>query len=230
MPRTENRRCCWHPWLWIALGVFLGGTAAQQVLAGSIEQRDYQVQVDGKDCGTSQITITRQDDGTTLMTGQASVRVTVVGITYLFSNQINEWWKDGRLIGMKASTNENRKRTELTVSSEANQLRLWVNGKERPIQPQTWTNSFWKLPDSKYHNQRIPILEVDAGKDHLGLLQYVGMEQAAIGSQQEQCYHFRVTGGPNPVDLWFDKYYLLIRQEFVEQGHRTVVQIKSVRR
>ena len=42
--------------------------------------------------------------------------------------------------------------------------------------------------------------------------------------------HFRVTGGPTPIDLWFDRYYRLVRQEFTEAGHKMIVQLVNVRR
>lgn len=198
--------------------------------ATSIEQREYQILVEGKEVGQSNMTITRQDDGTTVMKADAAVRISKGIINFSFNNEITEWWKEGRLIGLKASTTENKRKTDLTVSADNNRLRLWVNNKEKPIQPETWVNSYWKLPDAKYHNKRMPVLEVDAGRDHNALLKFVGTENIAVAGQQEKCYHFKLTGGPNAVDLWFDQYYLLVRQEFVEQGHRTVVQVKSVRR
>lgn len=214
-------------WSGLVVGIFLG--AARTVHAASTEQRDYQVIVEGKEVGQSHITITRQDDGTTVMTGQASVQIKVV-FMFQFSNQITEWWKDGRLVGLKASTTENKRRTDLTVSSDNNRLRLLVNNRERSLHPQVWPNSFWKLPDPKYHNKQVPILEVDTGREHVGLLTYLGTKQLTVGGQSEKCYHFRVTGGPNTVDLWFDQYYVLVRQEFVEQGHRTVIQAMNIRR
>ncbi|MBM4071829.1 MAG: hypothetical protein FJ271_23320 [Planctomycetes bacterium] len=207
---------------------FLGN--ATTASATSIEQREYQILVEGKEVGQSNMTITRQDDGTTVMKGDASVRISKGIINFSFSNESTEWWKDGRLIGLKAVTTENKRKTELTVSADNNRLRLWVNNKEKPVQQDPWVNSYWKLPDAKYHNKRVPVLEVDAGREHNALLKFVGTENMAIAGQQEKCYHFKLTGGPNAVDLWFDQYYLLVRQEFVEQGHRTVVQIKSVKR
>ena len=35
---------------------------------------------------------------------------------------------------------------------------------------------------------------------------------------------------PSPVDVWFDQYHRLVRQEFTETGHRTIVQLVAVRR
>lgn len=218
----ENRR-----WL-LVMGALLGNVVVAR--AASTELRDYQILVEGKEVGQSQMTINRQDDGTTVMKAVAAVRINQLIIKFTFDNETTEWWKDGRLIGLKANTTENKRSTDLTVSADNNRLRLFVNNKERPVQPDIWANSYWKLPDPKYHNKKVTILEVDGGKVHVALLKYLGTENMAIGSQQEKCYHFRLSGGPNTIDLWFDQYYLLVRQEFVEQGHRTVVQVKSVRR
>ena len=41
-----------------------------------------------------------------------------------------------------------------------------------------------------------------------------------------------VAGGASngPVDLWYDKYHRLVRQEFTDSGHKTIVQLENVRR
>src|SRR5262245_39218295 len=41
--------------------------------ATSVEQREYQIFVEGKEVGQSNMTITRQDDGTTVMKADAAV-------------------------------------------------------------------------------------------------------------------------------------------------------------
>src|SRR5581483_10819714 len=95
----------------------------------------------------------------------------------------------------------------------------------RLIRPDVWTTSYWKLADARFHNKTVPILDADSGKESTAQLQYVGTEQINIGSQPENCYHFRVVGSGNPIDLWYDRYHRLVRQDFVEQGHRTIIQL-----
>ena len=61
-------------------------------------------------------------------------------------------------------------------------------------------------------------------------LQYVGEEKLNIANNFWKAYHFRLTGGPTPVDLWFDESHRLLRHEFVEEGARVVVHMVGVRR
>ena len=42
---------------------------------------------------------------------------------------------------------------------------------------------------------------------------------------------YRLSGGPNnPTDLWYDSSNRLIRQEFSELGHRTVILLNAIQR
>src|SRR5207302_1915812 len=117
------------------------------------------------------------------------------------------------------------KKTDVTVAADSKLLRLRVNGLDRTIKAETWTTSFWKLADAKFHNKQIPILEVDTGKEFNSELKYLATQSIKVGSELQDCYHFRVSSAPGPVDLWFDRYHRLVRQEFTESGHKTIVQL-----
>ena len=151
-------------------------------------------------------------------------------VDYVLKIETQEWWKDGRLIGVKTTSSENGKKTDLTVAADNNQLRMRVNGKESALNADVWTSSYWKLADARFHNKQIPILEVDTGKEFNCELKYVGMEKIKIAGQFQDCYHFQVSAAPGPVDLWFDRYHRLVRQEFTESGHKTIVQLVNIRR
>ncbi|MCI0642268.1 MAG: DUF6134 family protein [Gemmataceae bacterium] len=198
--------------------------------ASHTEQRDYSILVDGKEAGQSRMTIVTQDDGTTVVSGTARVDVRLLIGNYSVRIDGTEWWKDGKLIGVRSSTVENGKKTEVVVSVDGNQLRARVNGQDKAVRADVWTNSFWKLADARFHNKPVPVFEVDSGKEHMGQLNFIGTEQLTIANQPQACYRFRVTGGAYPVDVWFDRYHRMVRQEFVESGHKTIVQLLSVRR
>src|SRR5262249_4421031 len=122
-------------------------------------------------------------------------------------------------------------KTEITGSLDAAGLRMRVNALERMARPDTWVNSFWKLADPLFHNSQGPILDADSGREHMCQIQYLGHRARSSPDQALKCYHFRITGGaPSPVDVWFDESQHLVRQEFVEQGHRTVVHATGIRR
>jgi hypothetical protein len=202
---------------------------APALRASDTEYRSFDIFVGGKPAGESQLTIVQQDDGTNYMKATASVKLQGL-IQFKFDVTAEEWWKDGKLVGLKSRATENRKQTEVMVTTDGKQLFLTVNGQPKSVGPDTWTTSYWKLADARFHNRQIPILETDTGNQFVGKLQLVGEEQITINGQLEKCYHFRVTDTQSPTDLWFDKYYRLVRQEFTESGHRTIVQLKAVRR
>lgn len=194
------------------------------------EQRDYSIFVDGKEAGQSRMTLNVMDDDTTVMTGNVKVAIRKLVFTYSLRIDTTEWWKGGRLVRMTTSTTEDGKNTEVEARLEGGQLRVRVNGHEKAVNPESWVTSYWKLADSKFHNKKAPLLECDTGRDMVGDLKYVGTEPINIGSQPHNCYHFRVTGIENPIDLWFDRYHRLVRQEFTDSGHKTIVQLNGIKR
>lgn len=197
--------------------------------ADDTEQRDFSVFIDGKESGSSRMTIVQKDDGTTYMSATLNVKFRQLIAEYTFKLETQEWWKGGRLVGLKTSSNDNGKKTEITAAVDNNQLRMRVNGKDSFINPETWTTSFWKLADAKYHNKNVPVLEVDTGKEYTSELKYIGTEKLKLGELTD-CYHFRVMANPSPVDLWYDRFHRVVRVEFTESGHRTIMQLTKISR
>jgi hypothetical protein len=199
-------------------------------LANTSEQRDFSILLDGKEAGQWRVIITVQDDGTTVVAASAQLKVNQLIFKYSFSMDATEWWKDGKLTGLQASTVENGKRTEVIASSDGSRLKMRVNGQDRTGSGEAWVSTFWKLADPRFHNKSIPVLDADSGKEYTAQLRYIGTEQLTLLNQPQDCYHFRVLGGTSPVDVWFDRYHRLVRQEFTESGHRTIVQLIGLKR
>jgi hypothetical protein len=220
---------------WLHLVSLLAGwlalphPAAAQAVTG-VEYRDYAISVDGRDSGLSQITITTQDNGMIVMAAKASVTVNKVIVKVTYDVQATEWWKDGMLSGFKARINDNGKVFELQAALDGDTLRLRAGSAERVLRRDTWINSFWKLPDPRYFNKTVAVLDGDNGKDFNGQLQFVAEERVTVANQPMKCFHFRVTGGPSTEELWFDESHRLVRREFEEQRSRIVMQLTSVRR
>lgn len=214
-----------------AMLVALAGLVLPMVVrAADREQREFVIYVDGKEAGHSVVVINDQDDGVTYVTASVSVKFQQLVLNYNLSAELAEWWREGRLVGLKSSASENGKKVEVVISQNGNQLRARVNGLDRNVRGETWTSSFWKLPDAKFHNKAVPIFEPDTAKEYDAQLQYVATEQLTYLNRPQSCYHFRVSGPGSPVDLWFDQHHRLVRQEFVELGHKTIVQLANVRR
>jgi len=206
--------------------VFCSLAFASIVRADSTEQRDFTIWVDGKEVGRTIMTVLEKDDGQAYMKVSANVKVKRIFIEYDYSLDAEEWWKAGKLVALKSACNDNGKKMQVVVASDAEGLRVRVNDAERRATPETWTTCYWKLADAKFHNKQISVLESDTGKDVSGKLEFVGTEQLTVGGEPTKCFHFRVSG----TDLWFDEFHRLVRQEMTELGHRTIVMLTATKR
>jgi Family of unknown function (DUF6134) len=203
-------------------------TSASLLPAAEREEREFAVFIDGKEAGLTTIDINQRDDGLTFVTTRAGIKVQRLIGSYNLSIDTAEWWRNDRLVGVKSQANENGKLTDILISVEGDQLRARVNGQERLLPGDMGTSTFWKLPDAKFHNKDFVLFEIDTGKDFKGQLQYIGTEKLTVLNQLIACYHFRYQGGPSPTDVWFDSQHRLVRQEFVENGHKTIGQLIRV--
>jgi hypothetical protein len=205
-------------------------TASAPAAAAESEVREFTIHVDGKHAGYYQMTITSQGDGVSVMSGKADVRLSVLLHTYIYHYDGTEVWKHGRLHGLRSSCNDDGKRYQVTAERAGEGLRVHVNGREHHTPGDAWTTSYWRLPEARQRNHPVPLLEADTGKEINGHLHYVGSEDMVVGGQRQPCVHYRVTGTPSPVDLWYDGKERLVRQDYVEDGHRTILQVTSIRR
>ena len=214
----------------LIMAAYFFGFSSSTAQAKDVEQRDYTVLVDGKEAGQSKLTIIVQDDGSTDVTGSVNVNVNMLLGKYSLAIDSTEKWKEGKLVSLRTTSTENGKKTEVQATAQGDQLVVRVNGKDKNARGDNWTTSYWKLADQRFHNKAVPVLETDTGKELAGELKYIGAEKLPINGQPVECYHFRVTGIPSPIDLWYDRYHRLVRQEFVESGHRTIVNLTAVKR
>ncbi len=206
--------------------------AAPKVRAADTEVREFSVSVDGKRAGQYTMTITRQDDGSSRMTAAAEIRLSFLAglktYTYAFGGT-EVWAKDGRLLRLESNSNDDGKRFTVLATAEGKELRVRVNGQERTTRPDVWVTTYWRLPGADQRNQAIALLDADTGKDIVARLQYVGPAQVNVAGQMQNMAHWRLSGGAQ-VELWYDGAERLVREEFVEDGHRTVLELTQIRR
>lgn len=198
--------------------------------AAEPETRAFSIQIDGKPAGTYQMSIVQQDDGSTVVTGQADVKLSVglfMGYTYTYRGR--ELWRDGRLQRLESNTNDNGKRFSVFAIAEGNSLRVGVNGQQRMSRPDVWTTSYWRLPEGERVVRDLALLDADTAKDIAGKLEYVETKPITVAGHTVPCARYRVSGGVQ-VDLWYDGKDRLVREESIEEGHRTVLDLTSIRR
>jgi hypothetical protein len=214
--------------LLVLVGAALMGPGLCRASAADIEVRDFTVQVDGKQAGTYRIMIERKDDGSVTMAAESNVQVKVLLVpVYTYAYRGLEVWKGGRLQHLESSGKENSKTFAVNVDAISNGLRVKAQGQDHMARPDVWTTSCWQLPESQRRNQAIPLLGCDDGKELNGHLQQVGTDKITVGGQEQSCSHYRVMKTV-PHELWFDGRERLVRDEWVSDGHRTVVELIRV--
>ena len=215
----------------LVLAALLLLAAGMRAAAADVEQRDFVTWIDGNKAGEYHMTISTQDDGTVSMTGQADAALkNVIHVTiWRYSYRGTEVWKEGRLIRFDSTCNDDGTPYTVTAVADREALRVRVNGRERSIRGDVWVTTYWRLPDAKYRNQALPLLDADTGRDMAGTLQFVENGQVRAAGQVINCTHYRAVGTLT-VDLWYDASERLVRQEWVEDGHRAVLELVRVGR
>ena len=221
------RACRWV----LLVGAVLPGAGWSRARAADIETRDFNVYISGKYGGEAHITIQRQDDGVTKVRCDTDIHFKPLPLVkYRYTYRGQEVWKDGRLVRLDSSCNDDGKNYVVSAVADTNGVRVRVNNQpERMTRPEVWLTSYWSLPDKGLRGQALPLLDVDTGQDLQGRLQDLGAEQRTVAGQLQNVHHYRVVSTLQ-VDVWYDAAERLVRQEWTEDGKRVVVDLARVRR
>ena len=195
----------------------------------STERRVFAVLVDGKPAGECRLVYTIGDDGSETLSGAAAVRVKRVLGSYHYNYEGTEVWKANRLEKMSCSSDDDGKKCTLQAAAEQSGLRVTVNGKTFLTRASAWPTSYWRLPAPQLLNQALPLLEADTGKVLNGRLDAGGTVTLNAARLAIPCTFYRVTGQAQ-ADLWFDAQGRLVREVTIEDGHRTVIELKELSR
>jgi hypothetical protein len=219
---------CPRAWL-CAAALALSALTAPAARAADAETRDFAVFVSGKPVGEVHLTIKRQDDGTTTVSCDTDIYVDLLLGKYKFVFRGQEEWKNRRLVKFGSSTDDNGKQFIVTGRAEAAGVRVKANNVEKVVKPEVWLTTYWSLPDPKLRDKPLTILDADNAKVMTATLKYVATEKVKIAGKEATLNRYRLSGGVK-MDLWYDGSDRLVRQEWVEQGHKTIVELTRVRK
>ncbi len=197
--------------------------------AADIETRDFNVLVDGKPTGEAHITIHTQADGSTVVTSDTDILVKLLIGHYRYAFRGREVWKDGRLVRLDSTCNDDGKLYVLAASAEGDRFRLKVNNQEKFVRGDVWLTSYWAEPTGRL-NQEVALLDADTGRELASRVQQIGVEQRTIAGQNVNVTRYRATGKHGNTDLWYDGNNRLVRQEWTEDNHRMVLELIRLRR
>jgi len=204
-------------------------SAVSGACAADSETREFVVKVDGKPSGYANMTIQRQDDGTTIVSCDTNVRVRVLIKTYVYTCKTQETWKAGHLQQLASQCNDDGKQFQVSAAAQADGIHVRVNGREHITRAEAWVSSYWTLPDAKLREQPIPVLDADNGRNMQGRLQLIGTTQMNVAGQIQNVQHYRFNG-PTRIELYYDAAQRLVHQQWVEDGHPTALELARVRR
>jgi YD repeat-containing protein len=188
------------------------------------------VLVEGKPSGHVHMTFTQQPDGSTAVETDSTVEVRVLLKRFRYRIQAKETWKAGRLTSLTSTCNDDGDVYNLTASAEGDSLRVAVNGRERRTRGDVWVTTYWQQPDNSKINQELVLLDADNGRELRARLQYLGVEQRGVAGTVQNLNRYMLTGDRVRMALWYDAQGKLVRQEWTEMGHRTVIETVRIER
>jgi hypothetical protein len=204
--------------------IFLAVSVAH---GAGVERRTFTVSVDEKPSGSHQLTIETKDDGSENVTAQADVAVKALIFSYQYAYHGDESWKDGRLLRLSTSTNDNGKKHTVAAKATKDGLAMKADGRDSMVKGAVWPTSYWKLP--KERGPSLVLLDADTGKLIDAKLEKVGVDKLSLLGQKIDANHYRLSGGVR-ADLWFDGDDRLVRQESIEEGRRVVLEMSGLTR
>jgi len=218
------------------------------------ETREFKVSVDGAPRGKCTMQIRRHDDGAETVSINAGLTFDYVVYTYRYNSSGNEVWKDGRLVELENSASYNGKDYRVKGAATSRGLQVTVNGKTSHAHPDVWVTSYWRLPariEREVLAERtgdahapgtqpgnpgkeervitIALLDSDKGEPRRGRIQRIGDEKIKVAGKLHPCTRYRI-GGDVQVDLWYDSLRRLVRQESVDSGHKTLLELTRMTR
>lgn len=224
-----------HPWMVTAClclaGCILSAGAAQgaepEVIAQQI--REFHILVDGKHRGDQTMTFSRLADGSDMMQGESEVLINLIVYRYRYASSGTEIWKDGRLIQLVNEADYNGDKYSIQGSAVKQSLHYDVNGEAQKAPSDIWAASYWREPDPKRVGKKVRLLDSDKGNQLTATLEKLDPETIMLDSKPIKANHYHLDGDVD-VDVWYDKYGLIVQQESVESGHKTRLELTKISR
>jgi YD repeat-containing protein len=185
--------------------------------AAETEVRRFNVSVDGKQSGQYTMTFTNQDDGTLAIACDAHVKVKVAFVTaYHYDYTGTEVWKDGRLLSLKSTCDDDGKKFQVNAVAGESGLTVTVNGSRRTVRWDVFLTTACCWPDAKRRDGDLPLMESDNAQEINGKIQHIADD--TTGS------HYRLTSLCQH-EIWYDAAGRMVRQEWTEGGHKSVLEL-----
>lgn len=164
---------------------------------------------------------------------------------YRYRSAGTEVWQDDRLVELDNNADFNGSKYAVVARRSNSGLDVTVNGETSSLPHDAWTTSYWRLPQSLASEfpgdpgespivrtngappRKIVLLDSDKGEQRRAEVIRLNDERLSVGGDDRVCSHYRLSGDVQ-VDLWYDGQRRLVRQESVEQGHKTAIHLTNI--
>ena len=217
------------PGVWLACAVVSAWCSAAEPEVVAQQTREFRVSVDGKPRGTQSMTFVRHKDGSEIMRGETEVVLNFVVYRYRYASSGTETWKDGRLIQLTNEADYNGEKFVVQGAATKQALHYEVNGETQKAPTDIWAASYWREPDAKRVGQKVRVLDSDKGRQLIATLEKLNSETIRSDSGSIKANRYRMRGDVE-VDVWYDAQGFIVRQESVESGHKTMLELTRIQR
>jgi len=211
--------------------LMMGLILAAAPLAGAAETevRQFNVLVDGSKAGSHTMKITKNDDGSVVISCEAHVKVKVAFVTaYHYDYLGAEVWKDGRLVSLRSRCDDDGKKFEVSADAGEKNLTVKVNGREKTVRGDVYLTSASCLPDAKRRDGALPLMEADNAEEIDGKIEELSSGDMNVAGQTKKVTRYRLKSLV-PHEIWYDGDDRMVRQEWTEDGHKTVLELVNIK-
>jgi len=173
----------------------------------------YAILMDGSPIGHESYDF-HQDGDHTSVTVQTKTDVKLLFLTFHYRHQRQEDWQDGRLLTLKADTDDDGTKHHLEAAANGPALALTLDGSPVSLPAGSLPLSLWNkalLSTTNLYGV------IDAQPYHVSV-QDLGKESLAIGGHTQDAWHYRISGDVQR-DLWYDQDGLLLQAAFERRGY-----------
>lgn len=209
-----------------ALGAWLLAMGATAGAEGS-RVIDFEVLLDGKRIGTHRYEVTPAADGSELVTSRARFDVKLLGLTlYRYRHEARELWRDGCLVELVASTDDNGKLTEVRGASGSGGFRLSAPA---PSVARAGCVSAYAYWNAERLLQQRELLNPQTGRFDAVRFESLGEQPLEDSAGGRNGHRHRLLADELRIDLWYDADGRWLQLASAARGDRQLLYRRSSR-
>lgn len=183
------------------LACVLVAAAATIARAEPVQSLEFEVLLDGKPVGTHRFEVTRTAGGDELVVSRARFEVKFLGlVVYRYRHEARELWRDGCLMELDASTDDNGRKLAVRGRAEADGFRLSAPQEGGSRSGCVAAYAYW---DRERLLQQRELLNPQTGAFDVVKFEALGTEGIDAGGAKRLAQRHRLVGEALRIDLWY---------------------------